>query len=56
VAELVSRPLRDLMTIKNFGKKSADEINAKLAQYNLSLKQEEGDELLLVDDSDEVEE
>ena len=38
VSELVERPMKDLMKIKNFGKKSADEINEKLAQYGLMLK------------------
>jgi len=40
VAELIEKPMSELMQIKNFGKKSADEINAKLAHYNLSLKTE----------------
>ncbi len=38
VAELVERDISDLIQIKNFGKKSADEINEKLKQYGLSLK------------------
>lgn len=38
VAELVEKDLDDLIQIKNFGKKSADEINEKLKQYGLSLK------------------
>ncbi|GBR76562.1 hypothetical protein NO2_1095 [Candidatus Termititenax persephonae] len=38
VAELVNKPLEDLLKIKNFGKKSAEEINTKLAQYGLKLK------------------
>ncbi|MDD5455600.1 MAG: DNA-directed RNA polymerase subunit alpha [Candidatus Margulisbacteria bacterium] len=38
VSELIQRPMKDLMKIKNFGKKSADEINEKLAQYSLKLK------------------
>jgi len=38
VAELVDKDIRELMKIKNFGKKSADEINDKLKQYNLSLQ------------------
>lgn len=40
VSELVARPMKDLMKIKNFGKKSADEINEKLLQYGLSLKED----------------
>lgn len=40
VAELIEIPMEELMQIKNFGKKSADEINDKLAQYGLSLKGE----------------
>jgi DNA-directed RNA polymerase subunit alpha len=38
VSELVEKPLEDLLKIKNFGKKSAEEINTKLAQYGLALK------------------
>lgn len=38
VSELVNRGLDDLIQIKNFGKKSADEINDKLKQYGLALK------------------
>lgn len=38
VAELVEKDIADLIQIKNFGKKSADEINEKLKQYGLSLK------------------
>lgn len=38
VAELVAKDMGELMQIKNFGKKSADEINQKLSQYGLSLK------------------
>ena len=38
VSELVDKDISDLIQIKNFGKKSADEINAKLCQYGLSLK------------------
>ncbi len=38
VSELVSKDMSELIQIKNFGKKSADEINDKLSQYNLSLK------------------
>ncbi|MDR1997956.1 MAG: DNA-directed RNA polymerase subunit alpha [Candidatus Margulisbacteria bacterium] len=38
VSELVDKPLEDLLRIKNFGKKSAEEINNKLAQYGLALK------------------
>ncbi len=39
VAELVKKPMRDLMQIKNFGRKSADEINEKLSKYSLKLKE-----------------
>lgn len=38
VLELVEKDLSELIQIKNFGKKSADEINAKLSQYGLALK------------------
>jgi DNA-directed RNA polymerase subunit alpha len=37
VAELIEKPMKELMKIKNFGKKSADEINEKLEQYGLKL-------------------
>lgn len=40
VSELVDKDMADLIKIKNFGKKSAEEINDKLKQYNLSLKGE----------------
>lgn len=40
VAELIEKPMKELMKIKNFGKKSSDEINEKLAQYGLKLKEE----------------
>ncbi len=38
VSDLLSRDISELTQIKNFGKKSADEINDKLKQYGLSLK------------------
>jgi DNA-directed RNA polymerase subunit alpha len=38
VSELVEKDMQALIQIKNFGKKSADEINDKLRQYNLELK------------------
>ena len=38
VQELIDKEISDLEKIKNFGKKSADEINNKLKQYNLSIK------------------
>jgi DNA-directed RNA polymerase subunit alpha len=50
VAELVDKPLEDLLKIKNFGKKSAEEINTKLAQYNLALKGDINDIALEEDD------
>tara|TARA_A100001015_G_scaffold308470_1_gene406156 strand:- start:4641 stop:5606 length:966 start_codon:yes stop_codon:yes gene_type:complete len=37
VSELVKKDLNDLYNIKNFGKKSAEEINAKLKEYDLAL-------------------
>jgi len=40
VSELIVKPMKDLMKIKNFGKKSADEINEKLVQYGLRLKED----------------
>lgn len=38
VGELVEKDLSELIQIKNFGKKSADEINDKLKQFSLALK------------------
>lgn len=38
VGELVEKDITELTQIKNFGKKSADEINDKLKNYNLALK------------------
>lgn len=38
VGELISKDMSELIQIKNFGKKSADEINSKLSHYNLVLK------------------
>ena len=37
VGELIKKDLTDLYNIKNFGKKSAEEINAKLKEYDLVL-------------------
>ena len=37
VGELIKKDLTDLYNIKNFGKKSAEEINAKLKEYDLAL-------------------
>lgn len=41
VGELISYSLSDLMKFKNFGSKSLDEVQEKLAEYKLSLKGEE---------------
>lgn len=38
VGQLIEKDLSELIKIKNFGKKSADEINEKLKQYGLCLK------------------
>ncbi|RAP29785.1 DNA-directed RNA polymerase subunit alpha [Candidatus Marinamargulisbacteria bacterium SCGC AG-343-D04] len=38
VSELLEKDMSELVHIKNFGKKSADEINSRLSQFNLSLK------------------
>ncbi len=38
VGELISKDMSELIQIKNFGKKSADEINSKLSHYSLALK------------------
>jgi len=42
LGELAQKRASDLLAIKNFGKKSLYEIREKLAQYGLSLKDEEG--------------
>lgn len=42
LGELALKRASDLLAIKNFGKKSLYEIREKLAQYGLSLKDEEG--------------
>ncbi len=41
VGELVQKDLNDLYNIKNFGKKSAEEINSKLKEYELALSASE---------------
>ena len=41
VGELVEKDLNDLYNIKNFGKKSAEEINFKLKEYDLALSASE---------------
>ena len=43
LGDLVDMPSRQLMKIRNFGQKSFEEVKEKLAQFNLTLK-EEGDE------------
>ncbi|MBH38206.1 DNA-directed RNA polymerase subunit alpha [bacterium] len=40
VEQLLQKDMSELVQIKNFGKKSADEINMRLKQYNLALKGE----------------
>jgi len=40
VKELIEKDVSELIQIKNFGKKSSDEINDKLKQYSLELKTE----------------
>jgi len=40
VSELVKKDMSELIQIKNFGKKSADEINGKLVQFGLALKED----------------
>jgi DNA-directed RNA polymerase subunit alpha len=42
VAQLIEKDIIELIKIKNFGKKSADEINDKLKQFSLCLKGCEG--------------
>ena len=48
VGQLVEKGLSELIQIKNFGKKSADEINDKLKHYGLSLKGSLDDEILVM--------
>lgn len=38
IGQLLEKDMSELIQIKNFGKKSADEINGKLSNFNLSLK------------------
>lgn len=38
VGELILYSEADIMNVRNFGKKSLDEIKEKLAEYGLSLK------------------
>lgn len=38
IGQLLEKDMNELIQIKNFGKKSADEINGKLSNFNLSLK------------------
>lgn len=52
VPALIEMPLEELMKIKNFGKKSADEINEKLAQYGLALKGESCVDVLAKEDEE----
>lgn len=40
VDDLIKKDYEELANIKNFGKKSADEINAKLIQYGVSMAQQ----------------
>ena len=42
IGELIKKDMADLYNIKNFGKKSAEEINAKLKEYDLALAVDEG--------------
>jgi len=41
VGDLVQKSEDEIMNLRNFGKKSLEEIKAKLAEYNLSLKKSE---------------
>jgi len=41
VGDLVQKTEEEIMNLRNFGKKSLDEIKSKLAEYNLALKQNE---------------
>lgn len=44
VGDLVKYSVKDLMNVRNFGKKSLDEIAEKLAEMNLSLREDGDDE------------
>lgn len=54
VSDVVQRTEQDLMTIRNFGRKSLTEVQQKLAQIGLALKQSSGgeDDLALDGDDD----
>ena len=52
VSQLIERDITELIKIKNFGKKSADEINDKLKQFNLCLKGCEADDGFLASVAD----
>jgi DNA-directed RNA polymerase subunit alpha len=41
VGELIGKSERDLLTLRNFGQKSLNEIKDKLAEMNLGLKPSE---------------
>jgi DNA-directed RNA polymerase subunit alpha len=41
VGDLIQKTEEEIMNLRNFGKKSLDEIKLKLAEYNLVLKQTE---------------
>lgn len=45
VGDLRNYTEEDVMKLKNFGQKSLDEINEKLAEYGLGLRRAEGDEV-----------
>lgn len=45
LGELVGKKVSDLLVIKNFGKKSLKEVREKLSQFNLSLPDDDGEEI-----------
>ena len=41
IGDLIEKTEEDMMKVRNLGKKSLDEVIAKLAQFGLSLRQED---------------
>jgi len=53
IGELVQKTEGDLMQIRNFGKKSLNEVKEKLAGFGLSLKKGPAGEVMEYSDEDE---
>ncbi|MCD6362258.1 MAG: DNA-directed RNA polymerase subunit alpha [Armatimonadetes bacterium] len=52
VGELVQRSEEDLLNIRNFGKRSLEEVIAKLAQFDLTLRESDNSDKELVEEED----